>query len=105
MRIYIASAYTKGDVGINVKKVIDAADLLVSMGHLPYLPHLTHFWHLISPKDYQFWLDYDMDFVENWAEGILRLDNESSGADKEVLRATELNIPVYYKIRDLPNPS
>jgi len=101
MRIYIASAYTKGDVARNVKQVIDVADKLVEMGHTPYIPHLTHFWHLISPKEISFWYDYDNSFIDHWAECVLRLDNESVGADAEVARARKLGIPVYYDMEKL----
>jgi len=101
LRVYIASAYTKGDVAINVRKVIEVADELVKLGHTPFIPHLTHFWHLISPKEINFWYEYDNSFLDHWAECLLRLDNESIGADKEVARARRLGIPVYYSIDDL----
>ena len=103
MRVYIASAYSKGDVALNVREVILAADKLVELGHTPYIPHLTHFWHIISPKQYQFWLDYDMSFIDNWAEALLRLNNLSAGADKEVERARVLGLPVYYDMEQLPH--
>jgi len=102
MRIYIASAYSKGDIAINVRNVILAADELVKRGHVPYIPHLTHFWQLISPKDYEFWLDYDSSFIDHWAEGLLRLYNSSAGADREVARARRLGLPVYYGVESLP---
>jgi len=102
MRIYIASAYTKGDVAINVRNVILVADELVKRGHTPFIPHLTHFWHLLSPKEVEFWYEYDNSFLDYWAEGVLRLDNESSGADKEVIRAKKRGIPVYFDIDGLP---
>jgi len=102
MRVYIASAYTKGDVAVNVRNVILIADELVKRGHTPYIPHLTHFWHLVSPKDIGFWYEYDNSFLDHWAEALLRMPNESTGADNEVIRAKKLGIPVYYNIEDLP---
>jgi len=104
MRIYIASAYSKGDVAINVRTAILAADELVKRGHVPYIPHLTHFWHLISPKDYDFWLDYDNSFLDHWAEGVLRVPSYSLGADKEMARARRLGLPVYYGLEEIPEP-
>ena len=101
MRIYIASAYTKGDVAKNVKVVIDVADKLLDMGHTPYIPHLNHFWHIVSPKDYDFWYDYDLSFLDYWAEALLRIPNESVGADNEVRRAITYGIPVYYSLEEL----
>ena len=55
MKVYIAAPYTKGDVGANVKRVIDCADELCKLGYIPFVPHLTHFWHIISPKPVDFW--------------------------------------------------
>ena len=104
MRVYIAGAYSKGDVALNVREAVLAADELVKLGHIPYIPHLTHFWHLISPKEYEFWLKYDSSFIEDWAECLLRLNNESSGADREVDRARQIGIPVYYDIKAVPKP-
>lgn len=105
MRIYIASAYTKGDVAINVRNVILVADELVRRGHIPFIPHLTHFWHLVSPKEVDFWYEYDNSFLDIWAEGLLRLDNMSTGADNEVARARRLGIPIYLDIDDVPKPN
>ena len=101
MRVYIAGAYSKGDVALNVRRVILVADELVKLGHIPYIPHLTHFWHFISPKDYEFWLEYDRSFIDHWAECLLRLNNESSGADREMERARKVGIPVYLGLAEL----
>ena len=103
MRIYIASAYTKGDVAINVRRVIEVADYLLERGHIPYVPHLTHLWHLISLKPVSAWYAYDLSFLQDWAEALLRIPNESDGADNEVNVAKYLDIPVYYNIEDIPS--
>ncbi len=95
LRVYIMSPYTKGDVGFNVNKVLIVADLLVDRGHTPFIPHLTHFWHIMSPKEYEFWLEYDLSFLRHWAEVGLRLKGESHGADKEVEECRKLGIPVF----------
>ena len=102
MRIYIAAPYTRGDVAVNINKVFKVADRLVARGHLPYIPHWTHFWHLISPKEYSFWTAYDKTFILYWAEALLRLDGESLGADIEVLLARESFIPIYYNEENIP---
>lgn len=102
MRVYIASAYTRGDVAINVRNAILAADELIKRGHTPFIPHLTHFWHLVSPKEVEFWYEYDNSFIDHWAEALLRLDNMSNGADNEFMRAKRLGIPVYLDLKDLP---
>ena len=101
MRIYVAGPYSKGDIAVNVRKAIEAGDKLAELGHIPFVPHLTHLWHLVSPKPYDFWLKLDITILEQWAEALIRLPGESKGADMEVARAKELGIPVYYSLDDL----
>jgi len=64
MKIYIAGPYSGGDPITNVRRAIRVADALAALGHIPFVPHLTHFWHQISPHRYEFWLDYDMHWLE-----------------------------------------
>ncbi|MFA5307363.1 MAG: DUF4406 domain-containing protein [Candidatus Babeliales bacterium] len=98
--VYIASPYTKGDVAVNVRKSLEAADKLLELGFIPYAPLLTHFWHLISPKPVETWYAFDNEWVSR-CDCLLRLEGESSGADNEVLLADNLGIPVYFNIHDL----
>lgn len=95
--IYIASPYTKGDVAVNVRNNIEAADRLAREGFAPFAPLLTHFWHMLFPHPYQFWCDLDMVWLER-CDALVRLPGESSGADAEVKRANELGLPVYYSV-------
>ena len=93
-RIYVAGPYTKGDVAVNVRVAIEAADQLADAGHYPFVPHLTHFWHLVSPRPYEFWCDLDNQFLP-FCHAVLRIPGESAGADKEVALAESLGIPVF----------
>jgi hypothetical protein len=99
-RVYIAAPYTLGDVGENLQRVFSAADILLGNGYIPYVPHCAHLWHLISPKSKKVWLQYDLNFLETWADCVLRLDGESEGADSEVEHARELGLPVFYSVKD-----
>jgi len=94
MRVYIAGPYTKGDVAQNVRRAVLAADRLAQAGLVPYIPHLTHLWHLISPHPYEFWLEQTANWVQS-CDILLRLPGESDGADQEVELAWKLGIPVY----------
>lgn len=94
MRVYVAGPYSQGDQAANVRAAIDAADKLAAAGHVPYIPHLTHFWHLVTPRPYQWWLDYDAQWLA-CCDAVLRLPGRSAGADEEVALAAELGIPVY----------
>ena len=53
MKVYIAGPYTKGDVAVNVRNAISAAQTVFEAGHDPYVPHMTHFWHMIFPAPYE----------------------------------------------------
>lgn len=101
MKVYIAGPYTKGDVVVNVRNAIAAADELLALGHHPFIPHLTHLWHMVSPKEYEEWLAIDLVWLRV-CDALLRIPGESSGADKEVDAARELSIPVY-SIEELRN--
>lgn len=101
-RIYIAGPYTNGDVANNVYNAISAADELLGLGFAPYVPHLTHFWHIMFSHKYDKWLELDNQYLV-LCDGVLRLPGNSSGADSEVLLATEKNIPVFYDIDSLVN--
>ena len=50
MEVYVASPYSIGDQILNVRRQIEAGDRLLEMGHTPFLPCLTHFWHYVSPN-------------------------------------------------------
>jgi hypothetical protein len=98
--VYIASPYTKGDTAQNVRKPFLIAEELVDAGYLPYPPLYTHFWHYLSPHDYDYWVALDLEWILH-CDCILRLPGESSGADNEIKFAQEHNIPVYYSITEL----
>ena len=100
-KVYIASPYTKGDVAVNVKNQLDVADELMTLGYVPFVPLYSHFQHIAHPRPYSDWLELDLEWLPV-CNYLLRLPGESSGADIEVDRARELNIPVYYRIADLP---
>lgn len=98
--IYIAAPYTSNPEE-NVKKALEAADIVFEQGFIPYVPHLSHHWHSQSPKSYEQWMEMGSAVLER-CDGLLRLPGESPGADKEVKQALELDMPVYYGLENLP---
>jgi hypothetical protein len=99
-RVYVAGPYTKGDVAVNVRNAYEAANRLANLGFAPFVPHATHFWHMLFPRPYEFWLELDSQFLP-FCQALLRLPGPSSGADKEVQLAQELGISVFTEIEDL----
>ncbi len=90
--VYIAGPLS-GKPSRGVREAIAAADKVLALGGLPFVPHLTHFWDMISPKPYKQWMDYDREFIYR-CDVLLRLPGESTGADMEVRYAEEWSIPV-----------
>lgn len=99
-KVYIAGPYTHGDVAINVKKAFEAANELSDYGFAPYVPHYTHFWHLLFPRPYEFWLELDKEFLSS-CNCVLRLSGISKGADQEEELAKSLQMPIFYSIKDI----
>jgi len=99
-KVYVAGPYTLGDVCLNVRNAIQAGNELADQGLIPFVPHLSHFWHMLCPRPYDFWLDYDNQFLPD-CDALLRLPGESSGSDKEVALAMSLGIPVFHSIEEV----
>jgi len=98
--IYVAGPYTQGDPAINTRNAILIGEEIVRMGHIPFIPHLTHFWHMIFPHEYQYWMEMD----EKWlirCDVLFRMPGNSPGADLEVKIAKERGMPVYYSLEEL----
>ncbi len=102
MKVYIAGPLeTQGNLIQNIRNAIDAADMVLALGHAPFIPHISAFWHMIYPHPYNIWIKYDLEFLAI-CDAVLRLPGESNGADIEVKKARELGIPVYHTVEDLP---
>ena len=99
--LYIAGPFSIGDMMLNIRAAMMVAGLAVLRGWIPFIPHLTGFWHMLSPRSYQEWLDYDLAWLAK-CDAVLRITGESPGADREVKEAMRLNIPVYLGIDQLP---
>lgn len=100
VKVYIAGPYSKGDVAVNVRNAVLAADKVLASGCVPFLPHLTHFWHMICPRPYEEWLALDNQWVDA-CDCLLRIPGESSGADKEAERMKRLGRPVFHTLEEL----
>lgn len=100
MRIFISGPYTNPDPCINTRKAILVGEEVMKMGHIPFIPHLNHLWHLISPHPIYFWYEYDLEWLKV-CDVILRLPGESDGAIKEVEFAVSNGIRVIYDINEL----
>ena len=104
VRVYVAGPLTSGAtydaLCNNMTQAFKVADHLMKHNYAPFLPHLSHYWNLISKHSWGEWLDYDEAWVEV-CDAVLRLPGRSPGADREVAYATGRHIPVFDTIADL----
>jgi Domain of unknown function (DUF4406) len=96
-KVYVAGPYSKGDAALNVRAAIKAAECVSARGFTPFVPHLTHLWHLMSPHSIEFWYAYDNEWLAA-CDVLLRLPGESKGADAEVALAKKLGKRVYFDV-------
>jgi len=82
LRVYIACPYTLVNQNRYVRNSIHAAELVVKLGGLPFIPLLNHFWDMVCPHPYDFWLNYSIKWLEV-CHIFFRIPGESKGADIE----------------------
>lgn len=99
--VYVAAPYSAPDPVANTNAAIQVAANLLDTGLCaPIVPHLTLLFHLVTPRPYEVWLDYDLEVLAR-CDALLRLPGQSSGADGEVAFALEQDIPVFTTIGGL----
>ena len=100
IKIYLASPYSLGSEGENVRVSLIAANELINEGFAPFAPLLSHFQHMMFPQDYEVWMTLDLEWL-SVCDCVLRLPGTSTGADLEVELARSNNIPVFYTINQV----
>jgi hypothetical protein len=109
MLIYVSGPYsaeTLDERERNAGRAMDAGRHILSKGHWPFIPHLTHYfdeWHgwqhgrWVDPETYMQW-----DFaILRRCDALLYLA-PSPGADRELALARELSLPVYLSVDEVP---
>ncbi len=96
--------YISGPISLDVlggtRAAIEAADRILELGHVPFVPHLTILWDLMSPKSHKDWLSMDLYWIKK-CDVLLRLPGESKGADLEEDWARQHFIPVIHDVEEL----
>jgi len=93
--VYVAGKYSNGNPMHNIREALRAADRLLDAGLVPFVPHLTGVWDMVSARAYESWLAYDLQWVAR-CDCVLRMPGKSAGADREVACAERLGLPVFY---------
>lgn len=99
-RVYVAGPISNGDMIVNTKDGIRAADILLDRGYAPYVPFLTTFWHFAFPHPHEDWMQLDFEWLAA-CDYVLRLPGDSEGADRECRLAKKLGIFVYHSLDTL----
>ena len=100
IHVYVAGPFNGGDVAQNITRAIEQADRLWRKGYMPYVPHLTFFWHMICPHDHEEWIDLDRAWLAK-CDVMLRMPGRSVGADKDEEIAKGLGIRTVHSEKDL----
>lgn len=98
--VYVAGPMSVGDKALNIRNGIFAANELLDAGIATFTPHLSHFQHMIAPRDYESWLALDFAVIRR-CDALLRLPGYSEGADREVAFANEIGVPVFHSVEEI----
>jgi Domain of unknown function (DUF4406) len=109
LRIYIAGPYTAPTADLRRKNVNTAIDVGLAVwkkGHVPFIPHLTHFIderaaELRIPMSYDDYLAWDTEWLKT-CDALLYIAS-SRGADLELENAKRLNLTIYYSVDEVPD--
>ena len=94
-RVYIIAPYSLGDREYNVRRAIAAAETLLRMGFRPFVPILSHYWHLVYPHSEEEWSDLDMYWLEQ-SDLVAVVPGKSIHGEIEIAHAQILNLPILY---------
>jgi hypothetical protein len=93
--VYIAGPYTNPDPVLNLHTALEVAERVERRGAAVLVPHLSMIWHIVSPAEEIVWYERDLQQMAR-CDAVMRFEGESLGADKEVLEAVRMGLPVFY---------
>jgi hypothetical protein len=90
--LYVAGPYTHDDPVLNTHCAVRCATAVYLLTpYVPVVPHLTLLWHVIDPRPVEHWYAYDLHVLTR-CDAIVRLPGPSTGADRELAAAVDLDI-------------
>ena len=115
LKIYIAGPYTPNNASPhdyariaheNTVNAIDYGIDVVDKGHLPYIPHLSHFMHMYGKKtlSYEYYTKADIEWLKD-CDAILYYHHrigDSKGADNELKIAIDSGKTVFFSPSEIP---
>ena len=98
--VYVAGPITHGNQFANVHRAILAGHQLRRAGIVPIVPHLSALFEIaFGEHSYEEWMAEDFAFIAV-CHALLRLPGKSEGADREVVEARRLELPVFLDIAE-----
>ena len=91
--VYVAGPITRDPFGC-VRQSVEAFTTLRELGCVPFCPQWSVIAEMVNGMPYEDWMSYDFDVIAR-CDALIRLPGESPGAEREVLEATVLGIPVF----------
>lgn len=115
LKVYIAGPYTPNNASlhdaarISHENTINAIDFgidVINKGHLPYIPHLSHFIHLYGKEmlSYEYYTKADIEWLKD-CDAILYYHpkiGDSKGADNELKIAINSEKTVFFSPYEIP---
>jgi hypothetical protein len=115
LKIYVAGPYCPNGCSPheairkaqeNVNTAIDVGIALMDMGHIVFIPHLSHYIHQRMTTDWgkDFWYKFDLEWLR-CCDAIFMLPGweTSTGAKLELLKAKEWSLNILYNLADIPS--
>lgn len=103
-RVYVAGPYTAPTpegIEANCQRAVNVSAEVMRRGHDAFCPHAaTHPLAQIYKADYERWMQFDFGIIFTWADCLLCYQS-SPGADREVIYAKALGLPVFYSVDEL----
>src|SRR6185437_13392935 len=100
VKVYVSGPYSYGDPCENTHNAIVAGNQLLDAGLVPFVPHISHFWHTMTPRPWEDWMKIDLAFLPA-CDAFLRLPGKSRGADIEQAEAVRIGIPIFLTFEGL----
>ena len=101
IRVYVAGPYSNPKPEIdNVVKAIEMGNKLWDLGFCPFIPHLAHWWDIEFPHDYEMWMKWGNEWLQQ-CDALFLMEGESPGAEREVASAANMGIPVFTEFHKL----
>lgn len=100
--IYVAGPISSsGEFTNNIRNGVIMGEKLRKAGLVPFIPHLSALSEIVcGASPWGEWLSYDEEIIRR-CDALFRMSGESTGADREVIFARKLGLPIFYNLDEV----